>query len=131
VAFICRHQVTGQVLAVDTRYFDPEANGGQKTGSQGEKAGVPWCSDWRRIAAAHTVYIYESAINALSHESCVLPGTAAIATRGTGNVSLIDWSFLRGKQVRDLHGQRRAGGQRAEAGLCAGPGGRVASCTRS
>jgi hypothetical protein len=99
VAFIVKDRITSQVVAVDTRYFDAEANGGQKTGCQGEKMGFPWCSDWRRLEAAHTVYVVESPINALSIESCPLPGCTAIATRGTGNVSLIDWSFLRGKNV--------------------------------
>jgi hypothetical protein len=98
-AFIVKHQVTTQVVAVDMRYIDAEANGGQKSGCQGEKMGYGWCSDWRRLEAARTVYVVESPINALSVESCMLPGCAAVATRGTGNVSLIDWSFLRGKAV--------------------------------
>ena len=99
VTFMVKDRITGQVAAVDMRYFDAEANGGQKSGCQGEKAGYAWCSDWRRLEAARTVYIVESPINALSIESCVLPGSAALATRGTANVRLIDWSFLRGKSV--------------------------------
>ncbi|WP_290906329.1 toprim domain-containing protein [Aquabacterium sp.] len=98
-AFIVRDRVTSAVVAVDTRYFNAADNGGQKTGCQGEKMGFAWCSDWRRLEAARTVYIVESPINALSIESCFLPGCAALATRGTGNVSRIDWTFLRGKSV--------------------------------
>jgi hypothetical protein len=98
-AFIVRSQQTGQVVAVDMRYITPEDNGGLKTQSQGEKARYPWCSDWRRLEAARTVYVVESSINVLSIESCELPGVAAISLRGTGNVETIDWTFLRGKQV--------------------------------
>lgn len=98
-AFVVRERVGGQVVAVDTRYFDAEANGGVKTNSQGEKVGFPWTSDWRKVAAARRVYIVESSINALSIETCDIPGTAAVALRGTGNVDSLDWSFLRGKQV--------------------------------
>jgi hypothetical protein len=98
-AFLVKDRVTTQIVAVDMRYFDAELNGGQKTMSQGEKVGFPWCSDWRRLESARTVYVVESSINALSIESCVLPGSAAVATRGTGNVARTDWSFLRGKSV--------------------------------
>lgn len=99
VAFIVRAQQTGAVVAVDMRYFNPEDNGKVKTQSQGEKAMYPWCSDWRRLEAARTVYVVESSINVLSIESCEIPGVAAISLRGTGNVETIDWTFLRGKQV--------------------------------
>lgn len=98
-AFIVRSQQTGQVVAVDMRYFNPDDNGGVKTQSQGEKSRYPWCSDWRRLEAAKTVYVVESSINALSIESCQIVGAAAISVRGTGNVDNIDWSFLKGKQV--------------------------------
>lgn len=98
-AFIVRDQYTGAAAALELRYIDAELNGGQKSGSQGEKRGYPWCSDWRRLQQARTVYVVESAINALSVESCNLPFSAAIATRGAGNVDNIDWGFLRGKQV--------------------------------
>lgn len=97
-AFIVRAHDTGQVVAVDMRYLDPEANGGMKTQSQGEKEGRPWCSDWRRFASARRVYVVESAINALSVESCALPGTAVVATRGTALRSM-DWHLFIGKQV--------------------------------
>jgi hypothetical protein len=98
-AFIVRSQQTNQVVAVDMRYFVGADNGGVKTQSQGEKARYPWCSDWRRLEAAKTVYVVESSINVLSIESCEIPGAAAISIRGTGNVETIDWTFLRGKQV--------------------------------
>lgn len=103
VAFIVRSQQTSQVVAADMRYFVPDDNGGVKTQSQGEKARYPWCSDWRKLEAARTVYVVESSINVLSIESCAMPGVAAISLRGTGNVDTIDWSFLRGKQVIGWH----------------------------
>jgi hypothetical protein len=120
VAFMVKERLTGQVVAVDTRYFDAEANGGQKTGCQGEKMGFPWVSDWRRVDAARTVYIVESPINVLSVESCVLPGSAAIATRGTGNVSRIDWTFLRGKSVVLCFDNDKPLERGPDAGYCAG-----------
>lgn len=99
LAFVVRSQATGAAVAVDMRYFVAEDNGGVKTQSQGEKAKYPWCSDWRKLEAAKTVYVVESSINVLSIESCEMPGVAAISLRGTGNVETIDWAFLRGKQV--------------------------------
>ena len=98
-AFIVRSQLGNQVVAVDMRYLAPELNGGVKTQSQGEKQGYPWTSDWRRLEAARTVYVCESSINALTVETCDIPGSAALSIRGTGNVDNIDFSFLRGKQV--------------------------------
>ena len=98
-AFVVRSQNTGAAVAVDMRYFNGDDNGGVKTQSQGEKAKYPWCSDWRKLEAAKTVYVVESSINVLSIESCNLPGVAAISLRGTGNVETIDWAFLKGKQV--------------------------------
>lgn len=98
-AFIVRAHDTGQVVAVDMRYLEPEANGGVKTQSQGEKEGRPWCSDWRRFASARRVYVVESAINALSVETCALPGTAVVAMRGTATVRSMDWHLFIGKQV--------------------------------
>jgi hypothetical protein len=97
-AFIVRTLNPGHVMAVDLRYLDPALNGGVKTQSQGEKAGYGWTSDIRRLHAARTVYVVESAINALSIECCELPGSAAFAIRGTANTD-IDWSWARGKQV--------------------------------
>lgn len=98
-AFIVRAHDTGQVVAVDMRYLDADANGGVKTQSQGDKEGRPWCSDWRRFATARRVYIVESAINALSIESCAIPGTAVVALRGTATVRNMDWHLFIGKQV--------------------------------
>jgi hypothetical protein len=92
VAFIVRDRLTTMVSAVDLRYLDPEKNGGVKTQSQGDKDGVLWCADWRRLKSATKVYIVESAMNALSiltaeSYACVL------VLRGLGNVDLVDWSF--------------------------------------
>lgn len=98
-AFIVKSLNPGHVVAVDLRYLDPARNGNVKTQCQGEKDGYGWTSDIRRLQSAHKVYICESPINALSIECCAMKGVAAFATRGTANVSLIDWSFLRGKQV--------------------------------
>lgn len=98
VAFIVRDRLTAAVRGVDLRYLDPALNGGVKTQSQGEKDGVLWCMDWRRLKTATKVIVVESAINALSIHTadafaCVL------VLRGLGNVDLVDWSFLRGKHV--------------------------------
>lgn len=98
VAFIVRHQLTNAVLAVDLRYLDPDLNGGVKTQSQGDKDGVLWCSDWRKLKNADKVWIVESSINALSIETANWRA-CALVLRGLGNVELVDWSFLRGKFV--------------------------------
>lgn len=99
VAFIVRSLNPGKVMAVDTRYLDPALNGGVKTQCLGEKYGHPWFMDRRSIERAKTVYIVESPINALTVEAAGIPKSAALATRGTGNVENIDWRFLVGKQV--------------------------------
>lgn len=119
-AFVVRSQATSQVVAVDMRYFNGEDNGGVKTQSQGEKARFPWCSDWRRLEAARTVYVVESSINVLSIESCALPGVAAISLRGTGNVETVDWTFLRGKQVVGCLDNDLPFETGPNTGLCAG-----------
>ncbi|NRF87549.1 toprim domain-containing protein [Burkholderia gladioli] len=98
-AFIVRGPRDGQLVAVDMRYLDPALNGAVKTQTQGEKAGHGWTADARRLERARRVVLVESAINALSIDSCALPGTAAFALRGLGNVGQLDFSFLRGKQV--------------------------------
>jgi hypothetical protein len=99
-AFIVRHPVTGQVVAVDLRYLSPELNGNVKTQCQGEKYGYYWTSDPARLRQAQTVYIVESPVNALSVETAIHnEKTAALAIRGTANVTNIDWTFLRGKRV--------------------------------
>lgn len=99
VAFICRDAMTNLPMAVDKRFIDPELNGGVKTQTHGEKSGFPWFMDRGRLAAARTVVIVESAINALAVEACGLYGYAALAVRGTGNVPNIDWRMLVGKRV--------------------------------
>lgn len=98
-AFIVRTLNPGHVAAVDMRYLDPSLNGGVKTQTQGEKQGVPWVSSARKLVAAHTVVVVESAINALSVETVGRVGWAALATRGTGNLESIDWRILQGKRV--------------------------------
>jgi len=100
VSFVVRSMNPGHVVAVDTRYLDPDLNGGVKTQTQGDKAGAPWVMEPRRIEKAQVVYIVESPINALSVESCAMPGTVALATRGTQTIDSIDWTYLRGKSVR-------------------------------
>lgn len=97
-AFIVR-DVHDQVLAVDFRYLDPALNGGLKTKTTGQKEGAPWVLCWKRLQRARTVYVVESAINALCIEGCGLPGAAALAIRGVGNADNIDWRVLQGKRV--------------------------------
>lgn len=96
-AFIVR-TAAGRIMAVDLRYLDAELNGGQKTKCLGEKQGYVWCSDWRRLKKARTVYLTESPINALSCEAA-RPFCAAVAIRGTSNLRGFDWSFLAGKRA--------------------------------
>lgn len=98
-AFIVRDMASGQVVAVDMRYLDPAANGDVKTQTQGEKFGHCWTSDPRRLERARRVFIVESSINALSIDTCDIPGAAAIALRGLSNVAQLDLAFLRGRQV--------------------------------
>lgn len=98
-AFISYAPGTKRAVGVDMRYFDPELNGGYKTQSLGDKDGVGWTADPRKLERAHTVAIVESAINALSIDSCEKYGWASFALRGLNNADLIDFSFLRGKQV--------------------------------
>jgi hypothetical protein len=99
VAFIVYQVGTREVIGVDMRYLDPEKNGGVKTQSQGQKDGAGWTADPARLKAARRVVMVESSINALSVDSCEIPGTVGYALRGVGNVENIDFSFLRGKQV--------------------------------
>lgn len=98
-AFVVRDQVSLHPVAVDMHYLDPETNGGQKVCTKGEPVGYPWCSDWGRLERAKTVYVVESPLNALAVESCVLPMSAVVATRGLANAQRIDWTFVRGKAV--------------------------------
>lgn len=99
VAFIVRTLNPGHVAAIDKRFFDPSLNGDVKTWTMGEKEGLGWYSNLRRLERARTVYICESAINALSIEAANIPYSAAYATRGTAGASNIDWRFLAGKRV--------------------------------
>ncbi|WP_197329038.1 toprim domain-containing protein [Ralstonia syzygii] len=97
-AFIVKSLNPGHVVAVDMRYLDPAQNGNVKTQSQGEKTGYGWTSDPARLLRARRVFLVESAINALSIDTCNLYGAAAFALRGLSNVDGIDFSFLQGKQ---------------------------------
>jgi len=98
-AFIVRSMNPGHVMAVDTRYLDPELNGGVKTQCLGEREGHCWFVDLRSLQKAHTVVIVESPINALSVECAGIPGTVGLASRGLSNVDAMDWRFLIGKRV--------------------------------
>ncbi|EEG08193.1 toprim domain-containing protein [Pseudogulbenkiania ferrooxidans] len=100
VAFIVRSLAGAKVVAVDLRYADPALNGDVKTQCQGEKVGFFWTSDLARLKRAHTVYVVESPINALSIETALqnYPGVAVVAIRGVANTNL-DWSWARGKKV--------------------------------
>lgn len=98
-AFLVRDPDTLQVMGVDMRFLDPSLNGEVKTQSHGAKDGIGWTADQRRLNRAQRVYLVESAINALSIDSCNIPYAASFAIRGVGNVHLIDFSFLKGKQV--------------------------------
>ena len=97
-AFVVRNPA-GLVAAVDMRFLDPAINGGVKTQTHGDKDGLWWTADPRKLDRAERVYLVESSINALSVDTANLPRTAAVAIRGIGNASLIDLAFLRGKQV--------------------------------
>jgi hypothetical protein len=98
-AFIVRSMNPGHVVAVDLRYVDAELNGGVKTQTQGEKEGYPWYLDRMQLLKARSVYVFESAINALSCLACEMRGVSAIAVRGVNGLDAIDWRFLRGKRV--------------------------------
>ena len=97
-AFIVRNS-HGQVVAVDMRFLDPALNGEVKTQTHGEKVGIYWTADARKLAGADRVYLVESSINALSIDTCHMYRTAAVSIRGTGNAAQLDLDFLRGKQV--------------------------------
>lgn len=99
VAFIVRN-AGHKVVAVDVRYADAALNGGVKTQCQGEKVGYFWTSDPARLKRAHTVYVVESPINALSIETALLDNkhVAVVAIRGVANTNL-DWSWAREKKV--------------------------------
>lgn len=98
VAFPVFSMNPGRVIGLDLRYLDPELNGGLKTQYQGSKT-APWVINPSRFRYAHTVYLVESPINALSVEACGMGGVAAAAFLGVGNVTNIDYHFLMGKKV--------------------------------
>lgn len=98
-AFIVRDPATRQIVGVDMRYADPALNGGVKTQSQGDKSEYMWCSDWGALRKAHTLYLTESSINALSVECCNMSGTAAVSIRGTALAESIPLHLLEGKFV--------------------------------
>jgi len=99
VAFIVKSLNPGAVKSVDLRYLDPELNGGTKTQTFGEKAGYPYYLDIQRLRDARTVYVVESAINALSIECCGMPYTAAVAVRAIRALDAIDWTWFHGQQL--------------------------------
>jgi len=99
LATIVRNPHTGKVLAVDTRYQDPELNGGVKTNSQGEKANAPWMLNPHALKSAYKVVMVESAINALCVEAMGKKGVVGLAMRGTQTVKNFDPRLLIGKQV--------------------------------
>jgi len=98
VAFPCRRLSDGKITGIDLRYLDPAMNGGLKTSSQGCKD-TPYIPCLRQFANARTIYVVESAINALSIEALKLPKSATLATRGTATWEQIDWSMCAGKRV--------------------------------
>lgn len=107
VAFIAHDPSTGLAEGVDKRFIDPDLNGGLKTWSAGDKLTLPWTPNRRLLAKARTLYVVESAINALSIEACreqgngpesSLRGFATVATRGL-QFEGIDWTRYAGKQV--------------------------------
>lgn len=98
-AFIVRSLNLGHIAAVDLRFVNPDLNGGIKTVCHGEKSGHPWTSSWSLVNKAHTVYLVESPINALSIETAKLKGATAVATRGVASAGSIDWRFLQGKKI--------------------------------
>ena len=98
VAFPCRRLTDHQIAGVDLRYLNPDINGGLKTMSQGDKD-TPYIPCLRAFAKARTVYVVESAINALSIEALGLKGATTLATRGTQTWQAIDWSICAGKRV--------------------------------
>ena len=97
VAFITKSLNPGMVVGVDVRYLEPALNGGLKTMSHGDK-NIPWTTDIDRLKHSHTVYWFESPINALSFDSCRFgKGYAAVATKGTEQAKTVDLHFMLGK----------------------------------
>jgi Peduoviridae DNA primase len=99
-AFISRCSMSNRVVSVDMRFLDPSINGGLKTQSQGEKNGNLYVPDPYALKKAHTVFVVEAPINALSLMTAFenQAGHAAVAIKGTNNIG-IDWTILLGKKV--------------------------------
>lgn len=119
-AFIVRDRIDDRVVGVDMHYVDPTTNGEKKFCSKGLIAGYPWCSDWRRLAAAKVVYLVDTPMNAISVESSVLPYAGVVATRGLANLDTVDWSFLRGKAVVLCMGNDRQADKGPDMSYCPG-----------
>lgn len=119
-AFVVRDRMNDRVMAVDMRYVDSDTNGGKSHCSKGETVGFPWAVDWKQVERARVVYVVDSAINALSVQCTMLPGSATIATRGLANVARIDWSFLRGKSVISCLGNDAVAVKGPGSGYCPG-----------
>lgn len=119
--YVVRDQHAAEVVAVDMHYLDPALNGDQATLTKGDAQG-PWCSNWKLVATAKTVYVVQTCLDALAVESCLVPADqakphiAVIATRGTWGLDQVDWTMLRGKQVLGCFHNDKPG----EHGYCAG-----------
>ncbi len=99
VVFIVKSINPQRIVGIEKRFIDATLNGGQKMNDSDGIGGCFWCSDYSRIKKSHSVFIVESPINALSIDCCEMQGCVAIATLGVRNIDLIDWRFLRGKNV--------------------------------
>ena len=100
VSFITYQAGINKVAAVDTRYLDPDINGGLKSNCQGDKWGQFWTPDPIRLDsdAIKTVVVVESPINALTVESHAGSGVAAVAIMGVKNGGH-EWKRLKGKRI--------------------------------
>ena len=99
VSFLTYLPGTRSLAGVDYRYYNPDLNGGMKTKSLGKKNSVYWTLDPRAVRNAHTVYVVEGPLDALSIEAAFSnnPGVCAIALRGTQVT--INWKPFQGKRV--------------------------------
>lgn len=99
VSFIAYDQFSRVPVAIDQRYLDPKLNGDLKTISMGKKLGIYWTLDPKAVKEAHTIYVVEGALDALSIEAAFAsdPGVCAIAQRGTQN--RLDWAPFAGKTI--------------------------------
>lgn len=97
MAAIVRDPSSRAPVAVELHYFDPEANGGHKQRTLGDRNAGLWCIDWRRMPTARRVVITLSVLDALAVESLRMPNTVAVALRSTWSARAADWRLLRGK----------------------------------